>query len=136
MSNTFEKNKKIPTSEVKPKQAKRRFSSAYKLDIVKQAELCRANGEPIGGLLRREGLYSSHLTKWRQQKDQGLLSSTSAPKQGRKPESSPNRTDYEKLQRDYQALEQRFKQAQAIIDVQKKVSEIFGVTLNPAQTSD
>ncbi len=134
MTNLISSNEQIPSPEVKPKTRKRRFTAAYKLDFVKQADACKNRGE-IGALLRRESLYSSQLTKWRQQKNQGLLTAAGSPMRGRKPKTQVGNTEYKALEKRCQTLEARLKQAEAIIEVQKKVSEIFGITQNQALLS-
>jgi transposase len=132
MTNTEVNQKNTPDPEVKAKRPRRRFTASYKLDILKQVDKCANRGE-VGSLLRREALYSSHLTQWRKQKEQGLLAPHTSPKRGRKPKAARTSSEYDELERHCQSLERRLKQAEAIIDVQKKVSEIFGGTLNPLQ---
>ena len=74
----------VPDPEVVPRAERRRFSAEYKLRILEEAEACSERGQ-IGSLLRREGLYSSHLTTWRQQREQGQLEALSPKNRGRKP---------------------------------------------------
>ena len=76
---------KEPDPQVVPKAKRRRFSGEYKLRILAEADDCRERGG-IGALLRREGLYSSHLTDWRKQRDRGELSKSHNRKRGRKPD--------------------------------------------------
>ena len=76
---------KEPDSQVVPKAKRRRFNAKYKLDILAEADNCTERGE-IGALLRREGLYSSHLTDWRKQRDRGALEGLRGRKRGRKPD--------------------------------------------------
>ena len=116
--------------EVLEKPQRRRFSAEYKLRILREADACR-EGE-LGALLRREGLYSSHLITWRKQRDQGILDGLKPKRRGRKPQSvNPLASENERLQRENQRLTLRLKQAETIIDVQKKVSELLGLTLPP-----
>ena len=121
--------RKEPVSpEVNEKAVRRRFTAEYKASILAEADRCAEPGQ-IGELLRREGLYSSHLAKWRQQRDEGLK-----PKQrGRKP--MPNKKEQQellRLQRENKRLAERLRQAELIIDVQKKVSEMLGIPMTQA----
>jgi transposase len=77
-------------------------------------------------LLRREGLYSSHLTTWRKQRDQGQLQGLAPQKRGRKPD--PQAAELARLQRENAQLRRRLEQAELIIDVQKKVAQMLGLT--------
>ena len=125
MSETGKKEAKI-SPEVSEKATRRRFTRAYKEQILAQADQCNVPGQ-LGELLRREGLYSSNLSSWRRQRDAGAL----APKQrGRKP--NPNKKENQelaKLKRDNARLTERLRQAELIIEVQKKVSEMMGIKL-------
>jgi len=115
--------------EVPEKASRRRFTAAYKLRILKQADACTEPGS-LGALLRREGLYSSNLTTWRRQRDRGVLSALTPKKRGRKESvRDPHHTENEKLRKENERLTQRLRQAELIIDVQKKVSQILGVPL-------
>ena len=108
------------------KPARRRFTAAYKLRILREAEQC-APGD-LGALLRREGLYSSHLTTWRRQQDVGQLAGL-APKP-RGPKVDPQATELARLKRENERLQVKLQQAEAIISAQKKLAELFGITLN------
>lgn len=115
--------------EVSEKASRRRFTAEYKLRILKQADACTELGS-LGALLRREGLYSSNLTTWRRQRDRGVLSALTPKKRGRKESvRDPHQTENEKLRKENERLTQRLRQAELIIDVQKKVSQILGVPL-------
>ena len=121
--------------EVRPKAERRRFSPSYKLKIVQQAELCRDPGE-LGALLRREGLYASHLSKWRKLHKKGALEGLGAPR-GRKPDpETATRQRLRELEKENQHLRGKLRQAEAIIEVQKKVSEILGIQLAPNDDSE
>ena len=111
-----------PDSEVKTKGKRRVMTAAYKARILRQADACTKPGE-IGALLRREGLYSSHLTTWRQKRDEGL-----APqKRGRKKDpATAERHENAKLQREIERLSERLRHAELIIEVQKKVAALLG----------
>jgi transposase len=76
-------------------------------------------------LLRREGLYSSHLTTWRRQRDRGQLAGLTPKKRGRKPE--PQAAELARLQRENEQLKARLEQAETIIEVQKKLSQMLGL---------
>jgi transposase-like protein len=110
--------------EVPAKATRRRFSTEYKLRILQEADRCKGSGE-IGALLRREGLYSSHVSAWRQQRNGGGLA---ARKRGRKGRSESEKR-VEQLERENARLRKQLEQAETIISVQKKVSELLGIQL-------
>lgn len=119
-----------PNPEVSTRPVRRRFTAAYKLSILQEADRCTQAGQ-IGALLRREGLYSSHLVLWRRQRRQGMLAGLAPAKRGPKPEPrNPLADEVERLRRDNQRLTHRLKQAETIIEFQKKVSEILGIPLS------
>jgi transposase-like protein len=127
---------KVPDPEVVPRAKRRRFSAEYKLRILEEAGACSERGQ-IGSLLRREGLYSSHLTTWRRQREQGQLEALSPKKRGRKSsvdEALVNELDA--LKREKQQLQGRLQQAETIIEVQKKLSGLLGLTLNENQSDE
>jgi len=108
--------------EVVEKAARRRFTSEYKHRIALEAEACTKPGE-IGALLRREGLYSSVIQRWRRQLREQPVSSSSSSK---KSNSGPSaKQEIARLKRENERLEERLRQAELIIDVQKKVSEMM-----------
>ena len=116
-------------SEVTEKARRRRFTAEYKLGVLRSVDACGAAGE-IGSLLRREGLYSSHLNAWRQQRERGLLGAMAAKKRGRKAEEDgPLVRENVKLRREKAALERKLRQAELIIEIQKKASEMLGIPL-------
>lgn len=126
-----DKERRVQNSpEVIEKASRRRFTAEYKARILDEADRCTEPGQ-VGELLRREGLYSSHLTNWRRQREAGL-----APKQrGRKPKSNKNeQQELDRLRRENKRLAERLRQAETIIDVQKKVCEMLGIPT--AQTDD
>jgi transposase-like protein len=109
------------------KKRRRTFTAAYKLRILEEADACNKPGE-IGALLRREGLYSSNLTTWRRQRDEGLLQALSPKKRGRRPTPvNPLARRLAELERENQKLRDQIKKAQTIIEVQKKISELMGI---------
>ena len=119
-----------PDPEVPEQKPRRRFTVGYKLRILQEADACVESGQ-IGELLRREGLYSSNLTTWRKQREQGLLQALSPKKRGRKhKERNPLAPRVTQLEKENQCLEQKLRQAELIIEAQKKISEILGITQN------
>ncbi len=114
--------------EVPEKKPRRKFTAKYKLEILKKAEKCSRPGQ-IGLLLRKEGLYSSNLTTWRKQRDKGLLEAMTPKKRGRKRvEKNPLAREVARLQRDNERLKKKLKQAETIIEVQKKISQLLGIS--------
>jgi transposase-like protein len=107
---------------------RRRFAAEYKERIVREAEGCTQSGQ-IGALLRREGLYSSHLDKWRRKRALGGRAALVEAKRGRKPKRTAVEVENEALRKRNARLERRLKQAETIIEIQKKVSEILGIPL-------
>ena len=123
--------------EVLEKATRRRFSIEYKLRVLSGADKCHREGSKIGELLRREGLYSSHLNGWRKQREQGTLSGLTPRKRGPKPSLSPPLAQENlRLQRENNRLSGRLKQAEMIIEIQKKVSEILGIPLKNLDTGE
>jgi len=119
------------STEVSGKALRRRFSLAYKRKIVTMATGLRA-GE-IGALLRREGLYSSHLTQWRQQLAE-IDARTPEPKRGRKADPTrPEKLRIDKLERENARLTKRLQHAEAIIDAQKKLCALLGLPTTEEQ---
>ena len=121
-----ERETRVPEPEVVPRAKRRRFSAEYKQRILEEAEGCTQRGQ-IVALLRREGLYSSHLSKWRRQRSLGQLEGLSPKKRGRKPQD-PAVEEMARLQRENERLRARLEQAEMIIDVQKKLSQLLGLT--------
>ena len=116
--------------EVLENKPRRKFTAKYKLDMLRKAASCNEPGQ-IGALLRREGLYSSNLNTWRRQRDQGLLDAMSPKKRGRKKqEINPLSQEVVRLQKENERLKNKLKQAETIIEVQKKISEILGTASN------
>ena len=117
------------------KPVRRRFLAEYKLRILQQADRCTASGQ-LGALLRREGLYSSHLSTWREQRSQGMLAGLTAKRRGRKANSdAPLVAENQRLTRETQRLAAKLRQAETIIDIQKKLSEMLGIPLPPSDYS-
>ena len=115
----------LPDPEVEVKAGRRRFTARYKLSIVEQADRCQHPGE-IGALLRREGLYSSHLSSWRRQRREGLLQGLSPQQRGPKPNAAAaEQREIVRLQKQVSKLEHELEKAHTIIDVQKKLSALL-----------
>ncbi len=124
-------NQQQPQNEVTPKAKRRRFSAQYKLRILEEADRCTQPGQ-IGALLRREGLYSSNLTSWRRQRDQGQIGALSPKKRGPKPAADAAMArELVKLCKEKAHLEQKLKKAELVIEVQKKVSQLLGLDIDP-----
>ena len=118
-----------PPSEVVERAHRRRFSAEYKQRILRAVDQSLAAGEEgaVGALLRREGLYSSHLTSWRKQRERGELAGLTPRKRGRKSKPrNPLATEVERLQRQVARLEGDLEKARIVIAVQKKVAALLG----------
>jgi transposase-like protein len=128
-----------PERATSPDRPKRRaFAAEYKLRILQETDEVLASGEAggIGEVLRREGLYSSHLTKWRQERDAGQQAGLTPKKRGRKPQpQNPLAEQYARLQREYEKVKHELFKANAVIDVQRKVAALLGEAL-PAPTEE
>jgi len=114
-----------PEVEVLAKAARRKFTQEYKRKILKEADACRRPGE-IGSLLRREGLYSSHLSSWRAARDRGDLGGTGTKKRG--PKAQPVHPDTKRvkaLERENRRLRARAERAEGLVELQKKVAALF-----------
>ena len=115
-------------TEVTERAKRRAFTAEYKRRIVKEAEACKGPGE-IGALLRREGLYSSHLVIWRRARDRGELAGPTKPR-GRPAKAEDERdARIAELERANAKLERRAKRAEALVELQKKVAELLGTPL-------
>jgi transposase-like protein len=119
-----------PDPEVPEKRLRRKFTAKYKLRILSEADTCTQPGQ-MGTLLRREGLYSSNLTTWRQQREKGILQAMTPKKRGRK-RKQPNvlAKRVAQLEKENLRLQQKLKKADLIIEAQKKMSEILGIVQN------
>ena len=115
------------------KVQRRRFTAEYRLRIVKEADACKEPGE-IGALLRREGLYSSHLTNWRRQREEGALRDLRRRRRGPKPRSIDPRV--RQLEAEKRRLQRKLQRAETIITLQKKVAEILGIPLKPLDNDE
>jgi len=125
----------IPDPEVPAYPKRRRFSAAYKVRVVEEAEGCTEPGA-IGALLRREGLYSSQLSKWRQQYRAGALQALRDDKRGRKATKHPLEDEVARLRKHNERLARRLEQAETIIEIQKKVATMLGIPLNSVENEE
>jgi len=123
----------VPDPEVLEKATRRSYTAEYKRRILREAEVCKEQGQ-IGTLLRKEGLYSSNLTVWRHQAERGTLDALSSKKRGpktRKPDPSVRRIAEQ--ENEIQKLRARLRKAELIIEAQKKIAEIFQLPLDPSE---
>jgi len=119
-----------PDFEVPAQARRRKLPASYKLRILCEADGC-AQGE-VGALLRREGLYSSQLATWRKQRQDGTLTALAAHRRGRPPIISPEATALAAVRAENERLTRQLAAAEAIIDIQKKVSSLLALTLSSA----
>ena len=113
--------------EVPANPKRRQFTVQYKLSIVEQADACTEYGE-VAALLRREGLYDSHLANWRKQRALGTLATRTSQKRGRPPQpANPLATRVAELERQNARLQKKLHKAELLIDVQKKISALLGI---------
>ena len=117
-----------PDPEVPAKVQRRRFTAEYRLRLLREADACKKPGA-LGALLRREGLYSSHLANWRRQREQGELVAGRARKRG--PTARPIDPRVKHLEVENRRLQRKLARAETIITLQKKVAEILGIPLKP-----
>jgi transposase len=106
-------------------EKRRRFTAKYKTRIVEEAQRCSDPGQ-VGAMLRREGLYSSSLTRWRRQYHSGALQAFKDEKRGRKCTRDARDEELERLRHENDRLGRKLAQAEAIIDIQKKVAAFLG----------
>ena len=115
--------------EVEAKAQRRRFSAEYKRRVLREAEACRRPGE-VSALLRREGLYSSHLAAWRAARQRGELAALGARRRGPTPERpDPRQKRIAELERDNRRWQARAERAEALVEVQKKLAQLLGLEL-------
>ena len=125
---------RVPDPEVVLKAKRRQFTARYKMRILEDADRCSERGQ-IGELLRREGLYSSLLSNWRQQRALGQLQGLAPKKRGRKPQD-PAAAELAQLRRENERLRVQLEQAEIIIDVQKKLSKLLGLTTDESESDE
>lgn len=125
----------MPETEVKAKATRRRFTAQEKLRVLRLVDACTQRGE-IGALLRREGIYSSSLQKWRAERDAGALEAMTKKRRGPKPHvPSAAEKEYVELKRALAKAEARAKHAEALVELQKKVAELLGHQLPKSEES-
>jgi len=120
------KREGMPDPQLVEKAKRRRFTARYKLQVLREADACTRPGE-IGALLRREGLYTSHLSTWRKQHEEGALGALGR-RRGRK-KTDPLRAENEKLRRKLERTEGELAKARKVIEVQGNVSALLGELL-------
>jgi len=119
----------VRETEVVAKATRRRFTAEYKRRVLQEAERAQAPGE-VGALLRREGLYSSHLASWRAARERSELAGLAAKRRGPKPKLRDERDRrIADLERETKRLRKHLERAEAVIEVQKKISLLLGVEL-------
>ena len=126
MSRNGSERAAIADPEVVPTAERRRFTAEEKLRILEEADACTEPGE-IGALVRREGIYSSYLSRWRRARDHGQLTALGGQQRGPKPAADAALArEIARLRRENEQLQVRLEQAEAIIEVQKKISQLLG----------
>ncbi len=125
--------KAAPDPEVRDRPRRRTFTAKYKLKILSELDACSEPGES-GAVLRREGLYSSHISEWRKKRAAGELQGLAPRKRG--PRSrDPLVAENARLERETARLQEELRKARLIIDVQKKLTEILNIPLPPLPES-
>jgi len=125
-----------PNPEVVANAKRRTFTAEYKLGILAEADAATAQPGAIGALLRREGLYSSHLATWRRERQTGILKGLTPHKRGPKSKRNPQEEEMQKLRKDNQRLTEQLRKAEIVIDVQKKVGALLGWPLPKADQEE
>src|SRR5664279_2428202 len=115
-----------PNPEVVAGARRRTFTADYKQRILAAADKAKEESGGIGALLRREGLYSSHLVTWRQERAAGILHALTPQKRGPKSKRSALGEENQKLRRENQHLSEELRKAEIVIDIQKKVAALLG----------
>ena len=124
-----------PDPEVEAKPKRRKFTAAYRLRILEEADRCQNPGE-VGQLLRREGLYSSHLSSWRKARRKGSLAALASKKRGARPKArNPLEPKLRQLEAKVARLEKELEKAHTILEVQEKVAGLLGFSLESGKDS-
>ena len=124
----------VPDPELAERPRRRRFSAEYKLGVLREAEACKRKGE-IGAMLRREGLYTSHLTAWRKQRDAGALDGLAPRRRGPR-RASPEQVENQALRRRLERTEADLETARRVIEVQGNVSALLEDLLAPKSATE
>lgn len=125
-----------PNPEVVADARRRTFTAEYKQRILLEADAAAAQPGGIGALLRREGLYSSHLVTWRRERQAGVLKGLTPHKRGPKSRRNAQAEEMQKLRRENQRLTEQLRKAEIVIDVQKKVGALLGWPLPKADPEE
>jgi transposase len=123
--NTGAQSNPHPNPEVVAQAQRRRFTADYKQRILSESDRAKGSGG-IAALLRREGLYSSHLATWRREREAGVRQALAPQKRGPKSKRNPLQDENDKLLRDNARLTEQLHKAEIVIDVQKKVGALLG----------
>ena len=123
----------LPDPEVRPKAQHRQFTAEYKKRILDESDACTTPTQR-GALVRREGLYSSHLTAWHRQRARGILDGLAPKKRGVKPD--PLALENAQFHHENKRLEQQLQRAEMIIEAQKKISQLLDLPTEPSQTDE
>ena len=126
-----EQGENSPDPEVSAAVRRRRFSASYKLRVLREADAGRSTKGELGALLRREGLYSSHLASWRRQRERGELDALQPRRRGRPP-AEPATKELARLRQENERLARQLATAETIIAIQKKVAGLLESTLASA----
>jgi transposase-like protein len=125
-----------PETEVSAKATRRKFTAEYKRRILREAAACTEPGS-LGALLRREGLYSSHLTSWRGQAERGEIAGLTPKKRGPAPKVvDPRDKRIAELERELEKQRRRAERAEALVEAQKKISELLGIAMPPEEEAE
>ena len=133
MSRSGGNGRMLEGPEVPEKARRRQFPAAYKLKILRELDACAEDGA-IGQVLRREGLYSSVITNWRRQRQRGELDGLGRKSQIEKAVREKKDLEIRRLKRENARLERKLQQAQIVIDIQKKISEMLNIPLSPIES--
>lgn len=123
----------VPDPAVEAKPQRRRFTAEYKLRLLREVERAKAPGD-IGAILRREGLYSSHLVTWRRERDRIARAGLAARKRG--PKALVKDPRVTQLERENARLRRRNQQVETLLEIQKKASELLGIPLNAPDSDE